>query len=323
MAAPMDGKALAVEVREQLTAEVQRLGGVVPALHVILVGARSDAKAYMLPLQKLCKVVGVHAASTELHDNCSEAELLAAVAAANADPTVHGVLLQIPLPKHMDEHAVLASIAPEKDVDCLHPLSFGKLAMRGHEPAAPPSVAAGCIALLERSGVDLEGKKATVIGRSNMVGMPCALMLQQRGCTVTVCHSDTPTSDTKAAALNADVVIAAVGSPGFVKASWIKSGAAVCDVGLTTIEDKAAPNGYRLVGDCEDAVKEVAGLLTPVPGGVAALTVAMMLRNVVGLAKASVMASLTEAVEASVPAPSAVPAPVAEASEEPPPAVEE
>lgn len=291
MAAPMDGKALAAEVREQLTAEVQRLPAP-PGLHVILVGARSDAKAYMQPLQKLCRQIGVQAASTELHDNCSEDELRAAVAQANADPTVHGVLLQLPLPKHMDERAVLQLIAPEKDVDCLHPISFGKLALRGYEPAAWPSVAAGCLALLERSNVELQGKRATVIGRSDMVGLPTALMLQQSGATVTVCHSDTPTSDTKAAALAADIVVVAVGKPGFVKSSWIKPGAAVCDVGLNTIEDKAAAGGYRIVGDCEDTVQEVAGLLTPVPGGVAALTVAMMLRNVVRLAKAAAAAAV-------------------------------
>ena len=142
MAALMDGKALAAEVREQLGAEVQRLP-VPPGLHVILVGPKSDAKAYMQPLKKLCRQVGVEAASTELHDNCSENELRTAIMQANQDPTVHGVLLQLPLPKHMDERAVTQLIAPEKDVDCVHPLSMGKLLLRGYEPAAWPSVAAG------------------------------------------------------------------------------------------------------------------------------------------------------------------------------------
>jgi 5,10-methylene-tetrahydrofolate dehydrogenase/methenyl tetrahydrofolate cyclohydrolase len=286
MAALMDGKALAAEVREQLGAEVQRLP-VPPGLHVILVGPKSDAKAYMQPLKKLCRQVGVEAASTELHDNCSENELRTAIMQANEDPTVHGVLLQLPLPKHMDERAVTQLIAPEKDVDCVHPLSMGKLLLRGYEPAAWPSVAAGCLALLERSNVELRGKRATVIGRSNLVGMPTALMLQQRGATVTICHSDTPICDVKAATLGSDIVVVAVGKPDFVKSTWIKSGAAVCDIGLTTIEDADAPGGYRMVGDCDDTVKEVAGLITPVPGGVAALTVAMTLRNVVRLAKSA------------------------------------
>ena len=286
MAAPMDGKALAAEVREQLAAEVKRLP-VTPGLRVILVGPKSDAMAYMQPLQKLCKQIGVEANSTALHDNCSADDLRAAIVQANNDATVHGVLLQLPLPKHMDERAMMQLIAPEKDVDCVHPLSMGKLLLQGYEPAAWPSVAAGCLALLERSSVDLRGKRATVIGRSNMVGMPTALMLQQRGATVTICHSDTPASDVKTATLGSDVVVVAVGKPGFVKSSWIKPGAAVCDVGMTTIEDPAAPRGYRIVGDCDDTVKEVAGLLTPVPGGVAALTVAMTLQNVVRLAQAA------------------------------------
>eukprot|EP01043_Picozoa_sp_COSAG02_P007838 COSAG02_NODE_241_length_27638_cov_13.101020_13_plen_321_part_00 len=299
MAALMDGKALAAEVREQLGAEVQRLP-VPPGLHVILVGPKSDAKAYMQPLKKLCRQVGVEAASTELHDNCSENELRTAIMQTNQDPTVHGVLLQLPLPKHMDERAVTQLIAPEKDVDCVHPLSMGKLLLRGYEPAAWPSVAAGCLALLERSNVELRGKRATVIGRSNLVGMPTALMLQQRGATVTICHSDTPICDVKAATLGSDIVVVAVGKPDFVKSTWIKSGAAVCDIGLTTIEDADAPGGYRMVGDCDATVKEVAGLITPVPGGVAALTVAMTLRNVVRLAK-----SASEAVKVPASLPSA------------------
>lgn len=284
MARLMDGKALAAEVREQLAAEVQRMS-VQPVLHVILVGAKSDAKAYMQPLSKLCRQIGVEAVSTELYDNCTEDDFRKAVIQANHDPNVHGVLLQLPLPKHMDERAVLQLVAPEKDVDCVHPLSVGKLALQGYEPGAWPSVAAGCIALLEGSNVGLRGKQATVIGRSNMVGLPTALMLQQRGATVTVCHSDTPAADTKAASLRSDIVIVAVGKPGFLKSSWIKPGAAVCDVGLSTVEDQDAPGGYRIVGDCDETVQEVAGLLTPVPGGVAALTVAMTLRNLVQLAK--------------------------------------
>ena len=286
VAQPMDGKALAAEVRQQLAAAVERLPAP-PGLAVILVGSRTDAKAYMTRLTKLCNAVGVTASSTELSDTAVEADVLAAVAAANEDAAVHGVLLQLPLPKHMDEQRVLASIEPAKDVDCLHPVSFGRLALSGHEPAAPPSVAAGCLALLDRAGVPLKGRRATVIGRSNLVGLPAALMLQQRGATVTVCHAETPAKETMVAAQGADILVVAAGRPGLVKASWVKPGAAVCDVGLTTVEDAEAAAGYRMVGDCEPEVAEVAGFLSPVPGGVAALTVAMLLKNVVSLAKDS------------------------------------
>ena len=148
-------------------------------LSLLMINRRVRESRYMKPLQKLCKQIGVEAASTELHDNCSEESLREAIMQANTDPTVHGVLLQLPLPKHMDARAVVELIAPEKDVDCVHPISVGKLVLQGYETVAWPSVAAGCLALLERSNVDVRGKRATVIGRSNMVGLPTALMLQQ------------------------------------------------------------------------------------------------------------------------------------------------
>ncbi len=200
------------------------------------------------------------------------------VARYNADPAVHGVLVQLPLPKHVNEERVLGAISLEKDVDGFHPTNVGRLAMRGRDPLFVPCTPKGAIELLERAGVPIAGKRAVVIGRSNIVGTPAAMLLQRRDATVTVVHSRTP--DPAAVVREADIVVAAVGVPEFVKGGWLKRGAAVIDVGINPVPDASKKTGYRLVGDVAYAeAAAVAGAITPVPGGVGPMTIAMLLQN--------------------------------------------
>jgi 5,10-methylene-tetrahydrofolate dehydrogenase/methenyl tetrahydrofolate cyclohydrolase len=196
----------------------------------------------------------------------------------NADPEVSGILVQLPMPAHIDEERVLSLINIEKDVDGFSPLNIGRLAQKGREPLFVPCTPYGCIYLLERSGVQIEGANAVVLGRSNIVGMPAALLLIGRNATVTVCHSRT--QDLPRVIRNADILIAAIGKAEFVRGDWVKPGAAVIDVGINSRPDATRKSGYRLVGDVKfDEVKEVAGFITPVPGGVGPMTIAMLMRN--------------------------------------------
>ena len=205
-------------------------------------------------------------------------QVLAVVAQYNADPAVHGVLVQLPLPAHVNEERVLSAISLEKDVDGFHPVNIGRLAMRGRDPLFVPCTPKGAIQLLERSGIAIAGKRAVVIGRSNIVGMPAAMLLQRRDATVTVVHSRTPQPERLVR--EADIVIAAVGVPEFVKGDWLKPGAAVIDVGINPVPDASKKTGYRLVGDVAYAeALPVAGAITPVPGGVGPMTIAMLLQN--------------------------------------------
>ena len=206
------------------------------------------------------------------------------VAAYNADPRVHGILVQLPLPKHISEKRILDAISIEKDVDGFHPLNIGCLAMRGRDPLFVPCTPKGCIELLERMKVPISGKKACVIGRSNIVGMPAALLLQRRDATVTIVHSRTP--DGAKVCAEADIVIAACGVAEMVKGDWIKPGAVVIDVGINAKDDPTAKKGYRLVGDVDfEAAGAKASLITPVPGGVGPMTIAMLLQNTLEGAK--------------------------------------
>ena len=208
---------------------------------------------------------------------CSR-QVLDVVARYNADPDVHGVLVQLPMPGHVNEERVLGAISLEKDVDGFHPINIGRLAMRGRDPLFVPCTPKGCIELLERSGVAIKGKRAVVIGRSNIVGMPAAMLLQRRDATVTVVHSRTPNPEELVR--QADIVIAAVGVAEFVKGDWLKPGCAVIDVGINPVPDASKKTGYRLVGDVAYAeALPVAGAITPVPGGVGPMTIAMLLSN--------------------------------------------
>jgi methylenetetrahydrofolate dehydrogenase (NADP+)/methenyltetrahydrofolate cyclohydrolase len=196
----------------------------------------------------------------------------------NADRRVHGILVQLPLPPHLNEERILQAISIEKDVDGFHPVNIGRLAQKGREPLFIPCTPNGCLYLLEQSGVPIEGAHAVVLGRSNIVGMPAALLLIGKNATVTVCHSRT--RDLPAIIRQADILIAAIGKAEFVRGDWVKPGAAVIDVGINSKPDPNAPKGYRLVGDVHfDEVKEVAGWITPVPGGVGPMTIAMLMKN--------------------------------------------
>jgi 5,10-methylene-tetrahydrofolate dehydrogenase/methenyl tetrahydrofolate cyclohydrolase len=214
----------------------------------------------------------------ELSAETSHADLLKLVAELNAREDIHGILVQLPLPKQLDAMAIQSAIAPAKDVDCLHPENVGYLAQKGRQPRFVPCTPAGIMRILEEAGVELAGASAVVLGRSNIVGMPIALLLTKANATVTIAHSRT--RDLAAVCRNADVLVAAVGNPGLVRGDWVKPGAVVIDVGVNRIEDKAATRGSRLVGDVafEEAV-EVAGAITPVPGGVGPMTIAMLLEN--------------------------------------------
>ncbi|KAK8276931.1 hypothetical protein V6Z11_D10G232400 [Gossypium hirsutum] len=283
----IDGKSVAKQIREEISAEVTKLKeaiGVVPGLAVILVGDRKDSATYVRNKKKACESVGIKSFEVNLPNEASEQEVLKYISDFNGDPSVHGILVQLPLPSHMNEQNILNAVMIEKDVDGFHPLNIGRLAMRGREPMFVPCTPKGCIELLHRYGVDIKGKRAVVIGRSNIVGMPAALLLQREDATVTIVHSRTknPEEITR----QADIIISAVGQPNMVRGSWIKPGAVIIDVGINPVEDASSPRGYRLVGDvCYDEACKIAAAVTPVPGGVGPMTIAMLLSNTVSSAK--------------------------------------
>ena len=282
-AALIDGKAIAQAVRAEVAEDAERVrasAGAAPGLAVVLVGSRKDSQTYVRSKKKACAEAGIESFSADLPEDVSEADLLEVVQGFNEDPRVDGILVQLPLPAHIDEERVLSAISIEKDVDGFHPLNIGKLAMRGRDPLFVPCTPKGCIELLERSGIEISGRRAVVIGRSNIVGTPAAMLLQRRDATVTVVHSRT--RDLEGLVRDADIVIAACGLPNYVKGDWLKPGAAVIDVGINAVDDPSAKRGYRLVGDADfGECSQVAGSITPVPGGVGPMTIAMLLRNCV------------------------------------------
>jgi len=277
----IDGKAIAQAVREEVREKVAaRLaaGKSQPTLATVLVGDRPDSAAYVASKQKACAELGMGSVSHRLAADAPQAEVEALVKKLNADPGVNGILVQLPMPKHIDEERVLSLINIEKDVDGFSPLNIGRLAQKGREPLFVPCTPFGCIYLLDQAGVKIEGANAVVLGRSNIVGMPAALLLIGRNATVTVCHSKT--KDLPAVVRQADILIAAIGRTEMVRGDWIKPGAAVIDVGINEKPDPTKKSGRRLVGDvCFEEAKEVAGFITPVPGGVGPMTIAMLMRN--------------------------------------------
>ncbi|CAA7017372.1 unnamed protein product [Microthlaspi erraticum] len=283
----IDGKAVAKTIRDEITIEVSRMKestGVVPGLAVILVGDRKDSATYVRNKKKACDSVGIKSFEVCLPEDSSEEEVLKSVSGFNSDPSVHGILVQLPLPSHMDEQNILNAVSIEKDVDGFHPLNIGRLAMRGREPLFVPCTPKGCIELLHRYNIGIKGKRAVVIGRSNIVGMPAALLLQREDATVTMIHSRTKNSEE--ITRQADIIISAVGQPNMVRGNWIKPGAVIIDVGINPVEDTNAPRGYRLVGDiCYEEACKVASAITPVPGGVGPMTIAMLLSNTLISAK--------------------------------------
>ncbi|MBP7094665.1 MAG: bifunctional methylenetetrahydrofolate dehydrogenase/methenyltetrahydrofolate cyclohydrolase FolD [Spirochaetia bacterium] len=285
-AAIIDGKALAKDMREEIRKRVEALAGrgVVPSLAVILVGDDPASVSYVTGKEKACAEAGIRSVERRLPADSGEAELLALVDDFNRDPSIHGILVQLPLPKHISERKVVAAIAPEKDVDGFTPVNVGKLVLG--EDCYPPCTPHGIVKLIGRAGVKLDGADVVIVGRSNIVGKPLANLLLQKSAnaTVTVCH--TGTRDLAAHVRRADIVVACAGRPGLVTADMIKPGACVIDVGVNRVEDPASPKGFRLAGDVDfEAASEVAGSITPVPGGVGPMTITMLLDNTVAAAE--------------------------------------
>jgi methylenetetrahydrofolate dehydrogenase (NADP+)/methenyltetrahydrofolate cyclohydrolase len=298
----LDGKAVAAEIRREVAEGCARLltdRGVVPGLTVVLVGEHPASQVYVRSKEKAAREVGMSSAIVRLPATVSEDEVVSAVEQLDEDPNVHGILVQLPLPDHVDEHRVIEAILPHKDVDGLHPVNAGRLliGLPGFVPCTP----AGIVELLKRNGIGLEGKRAVVIGRSNIVGKPISVLLLRENCTVTVCHSRT--RDLPAVAREADLLVAAIGTrPAMVTGDYIKPGAVVVDVGIHSITDEATCR--RIFGDDPDRLRAVrergstlagdvhpleaasrASWLTPVPGGVGPLTIALLLRNALEAAR--------------------------------------
>jgi len=290
----IDGKSIAAQIREEIKGRVEEMaerggstGGepTVPGLAVILVGTRRDSQTYVNMKKKACAQVGIVSTGYDFDADVSERELLDAVRRLNADDAVHGILVQLPLPSHLDQDKVLQSVDPAKDVDGLHPLNVAALQLYSGEamdaPFSIPCTPLGCLVLLDRSGVELKGKRCVVLGRSQLVGLPMARLLLNRDATVTIAHSKT--ADAASVVREADVVVAAAGSPGLVKGDWIKPGAVVIDVGINSVDvvpDKPGGKTYKLVGDVDySEASKVASKITPVPGGVGPMTIAMLLNN--------------------------------------------
>ena len=282
----IDGKQVAADVRAEVAAKVAELKekGIAPCLAVILVGENPASVSYVTGKRKALAEAGMLDRSVELPESTTEAELLALIDELNKDPSVHGILVQLPLPAHISEDKVIMAISPEKDVDGFHPVNVGNLVIgkKAYLPCTPH----GIIVLLERMGIETSGKHAVVIGRSNIVGKPVSLLLVRKdtNCTVTICH--TGTKNMAEITRQADILIAAVGRAGTVTADMVKEGAVVIDVGVNRIPDSSKKSGFRLVGDCDfDTVKEKASYITPVPGGVGPMTIAMLMYNVLEAAE--------------------------------------
>ena len=281
MATIIDGKAIAAKIRAELKTSVAELAvkGIVPGLAVVLVGEDPASKVYVSMKEKACADVGIFSDEHKLSVETSEKELLELIARLNVDPKIHGILVQLPLPKQINTEKVLEAISPDKDVDGFHPYNVGRL-MVG-KPTFQPCTPYGVMVMLKEIGFDLTGKNVVVVGRSNIVGKPVAMMCLQQHATVTVCHSRT--KNLAEVVRGADVVIAAVGVPEMIKGEWIKEGAVVIDVGVNRVGEK------KLVGDVEyAAAAERASAITPVPGGVGPMTITMLLFNTVESAKNSI-----------------------------------
>jgi len=286
----IDGKTIGKAVRADVTVEVAKLAadGIVPGLTVVLVGEDPASQVYVRMKGRACDEAGMKSGTIRLPDTTTEAELLETIDQLNADPSVHGMLVQLPLPDHINEGNVLLRIDPRKDVDGFHPVNVGKL-VAGDPTGFKPATPYGVQEMLRRSGIETSGAHAVIVGRSNIVGKPMANLLVQKGpganATVTVCHSRT--KDIGAVTRQADILIVAMGKPEFITADMVKPGAAVIDVGVNRVDDDTKEKGYRLVGDVAyEAVAEVASAITPVPGGVGPMTIAMLLKNTLQAAMA-------------------------------------
>ena len=283
----IDGRAVAKRMQEEIKRAAQAYRadtGQAPGLGVVLVGDDPASAMYVRMKRRACERAGIDSQAQILPASSTQQEVEAAVRQFNADPRIHGILVQLPLPDHIDEEAVLNEISLAKDVDGIHPLNLGRLGMRGREPTFTPATPTGCMSLIAETGAAIEGARAVVIGRSNIVGLPVALMLANANATVTICHSRT--QDLPGLVGQADILVAAVGRPEFVKGDWIKPGAVVIDVGSNSVPDPESEKGYRYVGDVEyEPARERAGHITKVPGGVGPMTITMLLSNTLKAAR--------------------------------------
>lgn len=278
----IDGKAVAEQIREEIKSRVVQLRkkGVIPGLGVILVGEDPASVSYVTAKEKACEDVGIASFEHRLPADISLENLLGYVHAFNHDPRVHGILVQLPLPRHIDEKAVIAAIAPEKDVDGFTPVNVGRMLLE--EPCFLPCTPNGVLELIKRTGITTNGAHVVIVGRSNIVGKPLANLFIRKSInsTVTLCH--TGTHDLASYCKNADILVACAGKPRLITADMIKDGACVIDVGVNRVVDSTAKKGYRLIGDVDFAgASEIAGFITPVPGGVGPMTITMLLQNTV------------------------------------------
>lgn len=285
----LDGRAIALRVRERVAADTSDLlaRGVRPGLAVVLVGNDPASEVYVRSKGRASEEAGMHSVTVTLPAETTQEDLLAHVTALNADPAIHGILVQMPLPPQIDAEAVIHAVAPEKDVDGFHPVNVGKL-LAGDQSGFVPCTPAGVVMMLEEGGVETSGAECVIVGRSNIVGKPmAALMMQQRkggNATVTICHSRT--RDLSFHTRRADILIAATGKAGLIAGDMVKPGAVVIDVGINRVRDESTKSGWRLVGDVDfQAARDVASLITPVPGGVGPMTIAMLLDNTVRAAR--------------------------------------
>ena len=284
----IDGKGIARRIREEVAAAAAGLrdtAGVMPGLAAVLVGDDPASATYVSMKGRACEEAGFHSRTVRRAASASQVELLDVVAGLNADPAIHGILVQLPLPAHIDARAVTEAIDPAKDVDGFHPRNVARLAMGDLEGGFVPATPAGIVRLLREEEVEIGGAEAVVVGRSDIVGKPVALLLLHANATVTICPSRT--RDLAAQTRRAEILVVAVGRPGTVTAEMVKPGAVVIDVGVNRVEDPASPRGARLVGDVDPSAAEVAGKLTPVPGGVGPMTIAMLLENTLRAARRS------------------------------------
>lgn len=304
----IDGKSIAKDIRNELKQEITEMakqGLTTPGLAVILVGSRRDSQTYVNMKKRACEQVGIASFGYDYDENVTQDELLSRISELNERSDVHGILIQLPLPLHLDEQTILEHVSPEKDVDGLHSVNVANLAMQGTHgnrsdlwndlaliPFSIPCTPLGCMELLDRTGVEVEGKNAVVIGRSNLVGLPISLLLLHRAATVTVVHSRTENIEEQVS--RGDIVVAAAGRAHLVKSNWLKEGAVVIDVGINSVDldpkdVKEGGKTYKLVGDVDfDRVVKKCSKITPVPGGVGPMTIAMLLRNTLSACKRSI-----------------------------------
>lgn len=282
----LDGTKVAKQILEDLKNQVEKLKErkIEPCLGIILVGNRKDSESYVRMKKKRCQEIGITNYDIRFPENVTEEEILQTIERMNKNGFIHGILVQLPLPRHINTERVISSVSVEKDVDGFHPTNFGNLSLqRNFEKTIFPCTPEGIIYLLDKYQIPIEGKDVVVVGKSNIVGLPVSLMLMHRGATVTVCHSKT--KELKQKTSKGDILIVACGQPEFITSEYVKEGAVVVDVGINSIEDKTKKSGYRIVGDVNfKLVEEKCSYLTPVPGGVGPMTIAMLLSHTVKLA---------------------------------------